>query len=188
MLRNRKFDCTCAEDRFWGTHFQKLCNLYFCRNASKKSSNAWRNFSAELSKLLFTIPEEQCGCIFFLKKLSTHWFAGLRVKISAILPNFFGRFVIFLFLSMKSFLKVHSFYILISNFLGKFMIFRQVFAAMLSSMHSTCQNDTSGTIFPLEISWVLLFVWTLSWKITAFRQKVSAGLSKFHSTCPEDHY
>ena len=44
-----------------------------------------------MSKLHFTIPEEQCGCILFLRELSAPYFSGLWMKNSAISPKVFQQ-------------------------------------------------------------------------------------------------
>ena len=56
LARKRNFHSTCArDDVFWGTHFQKRCNLhfYFFQSLSKKSSSAPGNFFDRVVKIAF---------------------------------------------------------------------------------------------------------------------------------------
>ena len=55
-----------------------------------KRQTPGESFPAELSKLLSTIPEEQCGCILFLKKYQLLFF-GFWVNNSAVSPKVFRQ-------------------------------------------------------------------------------------------------
>ena len=62
---------------FGGHVFKKRCNLRFLGVCAKNCQMAGKSFPAGLSKLPFLIPEEQCGFMFFLKKLSAHCFCWI---------------------------------------------------------------------------------------------------------------
>ena len=63
-----KFQSIFGEDHFWGSHFQKKgVNHIFSGVWAKNCQTPDNTFPAELYKLQFTIPDEQCGWIPFLK-------------------------------------------------------------------------------------------------------------------------
>ena len=78
---------------FGGHIFKKRCNLLFLGVCAKNCETPGESSPVELSKMHLTIPEEQCGFMFFLKKLSAHCFLGFWVDKSAISPKIFSRFV-----------------------------------------------------------------------------------------------
>ena len=90
LPRKWKSHCTDAEDHFLGdTLFEKRCNRRFLGVCPKNCQTTGESFPAELSKLPFSTPEEQCGFMVFLKKISAQCFPGFWVKNSATSPKKF---------------------------------------------------------------------------------------------------
>ena len=79
---------------FFGEHiFKKRCNLHCLGVCAKNCQTPGACFPAELSKLPFLIPEEQCGFMLFLKKLSAHcFFLGFEWKTLQSHQTIFSRF------------------------------------------------------------------------------------------------
>ena len=74
---------------FGGHIFKKRCNLQFLGVCAGNCQTPVECFPAELSKLPFLIPEEQCGFMIFLKKLSAHcFFWVLSGKLGIITKQF----------------------------------------------------------------------------------------------------
>ena len=94
--RKKRFHSTSAED-FFGEHILKKGVIYIVREFVEKIVKRPANgecFPAELSKLLFLIPEEQCGFMLFPKKLSAHsFFFGFEWKTLHFHQTIFSRFV-----------------------------------------------------------------------------------------------
>ena len=65
---------------FAGHIFKKRCNLHFLGVCAKNCQTPGECFPAELSKLPFLIPDEQCGFMLFLKKLSAHCFFWVLIE------------------------------------------------------------------------------------------------------------
>ena len=65
---------------FGWQNFKKRCNLRFLGVCAKNCRMPGKSLPAELSKLPFLIPEEQCGFMFFLKKISAHCFSWILNK------------------------------------------------------------------------------------------------------------
>ena len=74
---------------FGGHIFKKTCNLHFLGVSAKNSQMPGKTFPAELSKLPFLIPMEQCGFMLFRRKLSAQCFFWV---LSEKLCNFTKRF------------------------------------------------------------------------------------------------
>ena len=87
MARKWKFHSTCGEVHFWGTIFRKCVIYIFSGVWAKNRQMPGNTFPAELSELHFRVPEEQCGCILFLKTLSDLRFSGFWVKRFRIFNN-----------------------------------------------------------------------------------------------------
>ena len=89
--RKRRFHSTYAEDLFWVTHFQKMCNQHsFVGSFSKNCQTSFESFPAEMLKLHSTIPEEQCVYTSSEKK-SAPYFSGFWVNNSAVSPKVFQQ-------------------------------------------------------------------------------------------------
>ena len=88
---------------FGGQIFKKMCNLRFLGVCAKNCQTPGKSFLAELSKLPFLIPEEQCGFMIFLKKLSAHcFFLDFEWKTLQFHQTFFSRFVKTAFFRVQS--------------------------------------------------------------------------------------
>ena len=87
--RKRRVHSTYAEGFFWGTQFQKKVSSTLFGSLRKNCHTPGESFPAELSKLNFTLPEEQCGVCVFSEEIISSWFFRFWVKNSAISPNNF---------------------------------------------------------------------------------------------------
>ena len=77
------FQSIFGEDHFWGSHFQRKGVIHIFSGVWAKNCETPENtFPAELQKLHFTIPDEQCGWIPFLNFFfSSLFFWVLKEKV-----------------------------------------------------------------------------------------------------------
>ena len=85
---------TDAEGHFWGTHFHKKCSLHFLRVSAENCQTPGESYPAELTKLHFTLPEEQCGFCAFSDEIISSWFClGFEWITLQFHQTIFSRFV-----------------------------------------------------------------------------------------------
>ena len=135
----RRFHSTYAED-FFGEHFLKKGVIYihllgiWARIVRRPA----RLLQWNCSKLLSTIPEEQCGCILFLRKYELLVFLGFEWENLQFHQKFFNRFVktaFFVFrgtFSMRTFFyRIYGTILLIGLWVRNFRRLRKNFSAGL---------------------------------------------------------